>query len=70
MMKYVCDKRSKHEMEKIEDNSVHLTKKMIELDLLRDELLENGEFWLKILDFDLLTNSQNSKIQHFSVSET
>lgn len=57
-------------MEKIEDNSVHLTKKMIELDLLRDELLENGEFWLKILDFDLLTNSQNSKIQHFSVSET
>ncbi|KYD25190.1 hypothetical protein B4110_1604 [Parageobacillus toebii] len=40
------------------------------MDLLRDELLENGEFWLKILDFDLLTNSQNSKIQHFSVSET
>jgi hypothetical protein len=69
-MKYVCDKRRKHEMEKIEDNSVHFTKKIIELDFLHDELLENGEFWLEIRVFDLLRTLQNSKIQEFAVSET
>lgn len=57
-------------MEKIEDNSVHFTKKIIELDFLHDELLENGEFWLEIRVFDLLRTLQNSKIQEFAVSET
>jgi hypothetical protein len=47
-------------MEKIEDKSVQLAKKIIELDLLRDELLEELMVLTRNRAFDLLRTLQNS----------
>jgi hypothetical protein len=46
-------------MEKIEDKSVQLAKKIIELDLLRDELLEELMVLTRNRAFDLLRTLQN-----------
>jgi hypothetical protein len=46
-------------MEKIEEKSVQLAKKIIELDLLRDELLEELMVLTRNRAFDLLRTLQN-----------
>jgi hypothetical protein len=48
-------------MEKIEEKSVQLAKKIIELDLLRDELLEELMVLTRNRAYDLLRTLQNSK---------
>jgi hypothetical protein len=47
-------------MEKIEEKSVQLAKKIIELDLLRDELLEELMVLTRNRAYDLLRTLQNS----------
>jgi hypothetical protein len=47
-------------MEKIEEKSVQLVKKIIELDLLRDELLEELMVLTRNRAYDLLRTLQNS----------
>jgi hypothetical protein len=47
-------------MEKIEEKSVQLAKKIIELDLLRDELLEELMVLTRNRAYELLRTLQNS----------